>query len=268
MQHFNFFPLRRPRLSHRFTGDVKLRGKTALVTGAAKRIGHEIALGLARRGVNVIVHYQSSAADARRTVMEIKALGVDALAVRADQSNAKQVRSAVARAIRHFHAIDVLVAGAAVYKKTPFDTLTEADWDFHIDANLKGPFLWALEIGRHMKRRKQAGKIILFADWSAIRPYADYLPYCVSKAGVICLAKSLAKALAPRVQVNAIAPGPILLPPDVGPRERRAIVNATLVKRIGSPQDIVNSVLFLIEGSDFITGHTLVVDGGRLIADA
>jgi NAD(P)-dependent dehydrogenase (short-subunit alcohol dehydrogenase family) len=200
--------------------------------------------------------------------MEIKALGVDALAVRADQSNAKQVRSAVARAIRHFHAIDVLVAGAAVYKKTPFDTLTEADWDFHIDANLKGPFLWALEIGRHMKRRKQAGKIILFADWSAIRPYADYLPYCVSKAGVICLAKSLAKALAPRVQVNAIAPGPILLPPDVGPRERRAIVNATLVKRIGSPQDIVNSVLFLIEGSDFITGHTLVVDGGRLIADA
>ena len=245
---------------------MELRGKTALVTGAAKRVGRAIALGLARRGANIVVHYRGSAADARRTVAEIKSLGVDALAVRADQSNARQVRSAVAHAIKHFGAIDVLVASAAVYKKTPFDTLTEVDWDFHIDANLKGPFLFTLEVGRQMKRRGRAGKIILFADWAAIRPYADYLPYCVSKAGVICLAKSLAKALAPRIQVNAIAPGPVLLPPDISPRERRAIINATLVKRLGEPQDVVNAVLFLIEGGDFITGHTLVVDGGRLIA--
>lgn len=247
---------------------MELNGKTALVTGAAKRIGRAVALGLARRRANIVVHYRGSAVDAHRTVAEIKALGVDALAVRADQSNARQVREAVARAIKHFGGIDVLVTSAAMYKRTPFDTLTERDWDSHLDVNLKGPFLFALEVGRHMKRRKRAGKIILFADWAAIRPYADYLPYCVSKAGVICLTKSLAKALAPRVQVNAIAPGPVLLPTDVSLRERRAIINATLVKRIGNPQDIVNSVLFLIEGGDFITGHTLVVDGGRLIANA
>ena len=245
---------------------MKLKGKTALVTGAAKRVGREIAFGLARRGANIVVHYNSSAPDARRVVAEIKALGVDAIVVKANQTNAREVRVAVAKAVNHFRDIHVLVTSAAVYRKTPFDTLTERDWDFHIDANLKGPFLFALEVGRRMKKRGIAGKIVTFADWSAIRPYADYLPYCVSKAGVICLTKSLAKALGPKVQVNAIAPGPVLLPPDFTEKETREVIEATLVKRLGSPHDIVNSVLFLIEGGDFITGHTLVVDGGRLIA--
>jgi len=245
---------------------MNLTGKTALVTGAAKRVGREIALGLARRGANIVVHYNTSAAEARQAVTEIRKLGVDAVAVKADQSDAGQVKRAVAQAVRKLGEIDVLVASAAVYKKTPFDTLTEADWNLHIDANLKGPFLFSLEVGRRLKQGKRPGKIILFADWAAIRPYANYLPYCVSKAGVICLAKSLAKALGPRVQVNAIAPGPILLPPDMTDAERQAVVDATVVKRVGSPRDIVNTVLFLIEGSDFITGHTLMVDGGRLIA--
>lgn len=236
---------------------MKLKGKTALVTGGAKRVGREIALALARRGANVVVHYNTSAADARKVVTEIKALGVKAFAVKADQTNARQVRAAVQKAGK----IDVLAASAAVFKRTPFGTLTEADWDFHIDANLKGPFLFALEASRRMR----AGKIIFFADWAGIRPYRNYLPYVVSKAGIICLTKALAKELAPRIQVNAIAPGPVLLPEGLSQAERRTIVKATLVKRLGSPQDIVNSVLFLIEGSDFITGHTLVVDGGRLL---
>jgi NAD(P)-dependent dehydrogenase (short-subunit alcohol dehydrogenase family) len=237
---------------------VNLKGKTALVTGAAKRVGREIALALARRGANIVVHYNTSAADARRTVSEIEALGVDALAVKADQSNARQVRAAVQKAGK----IDVLIASAAVFKRTPFATLTEADWDFHLDANLKGPFLFALEASRRMT----AGKIILFADWAGIRPYRNYLPYVVSKAGIICLTKALAKELAPCIQVNSIAPGPVLLPDEFPESERRKVIKSTLVKRLGTPQDIVNSVLFLIEGSDFITGHTLVVDGGRLIA--
>jgi pteridine reductase len=245
---------------------MKLRGKTALVTGAAKRLGLEIALALARRGANIVVHYHRSAADARRVVAAVRRCGVEALAVKADQTNARQVRAAVARAIRRFGAVHVLVNSAAVYQKTPFAALTERDWDVHLDANLKGPFLFALEVGRHLQANHIHGKIINFADWAAIRPYANYLPYCVSKAGVICLTRSLAKALAPNVQVNAIAPGPVLLPPDFTAAEKQAVVNATLVKRIGSPQDVVNSVIFLIEGSDFITGHTLVVDGGRLIA--
>jgi NAD(P)-dependent dehydrogenase (short-subunit alcohol dehydrogenase family) len=241
---------------------MKLRGKTALVTGAGKRIGREIALALAKRGANIVVHYNTSAAEARHVVAEIQALGVNALAVRADQSKSRQVAAAVAKARRHFGRIDILVASAAVYKRTPFANLTEADWDFHIDANLKGPFLFALEVGKQMKR---PGKIVLFADWAAVRPYRHYLPYVVSKAGVICLAKALAKELAPRVQVNAIAPGPVLLPEDFPASERRKVIDSTLVKRLGSPLDIVNSVLFLLEGSDFITGHTLMVDGGRLL---
>ncbi len=237
---------------------MNLTGKTALVTGAGKRVGREIALALARRGAKIVVHYNSSAADARKVVAEIKALGVDALAVKADQTDARQVRDAVRKAGK----IDVLVASAAVFRRTPFETLTEEDWDFHIDANLKGPFLFALEAGRRMK----AGKMIFFADWAAMRPYRNYLPYLISKAGIICLTKALAKELAPNVQVNAIAPGPVLLPPDFTAKETRQVIESTLVKRLGSPQDIVNSVLFLIEGSDFITGHVLVVDGGRLIA--
>jgi NAD(P)-dependent dehydrogenase (short-subunit alcohol dehydrogenase family) len=236
---------------------MNLSGKTALVTGAAKRVGHEIALALARRGANVVVHYNTSAADARRVVKEIQAHGVRAIAVKADQSNARQVRDAVKKAGK----IDVLVASAAVFERTPLAKLTEADWDFHIDANLKGPFLFALEVARQMK----TGKMIFFADWAAMRPYRNYLPYLVSKAGIICLTKALAKELAPGIQVNAIAPGPVLLPADFPEAERSKVIDSTLVKRLGSPQDIVNSVLFLLEGSDFITGHVLVVDGGRLI---
>src|SRR2546425_5530724 len=213
---------------------MNLSGKTALVTGGAKRVGREIALGLARRGANVVVHYNSSAADARKVVAEIKALAVDAVAVKADQTNARQVRAAVQRAGK----IDVLVASAAVFKRTPFATLTEADWDFHIDANLKGPFLFALEASRQMR----SGKIILFADWAAIRPYRHYLPYLVAKAGIICLTKALAKELAPNVQVNAIAPGPVLLPEDFTVSQTQQVIESTVVKRLGTPQDIVNSV--------------------------
>jgi pteridine reductase len=236
---------------------MELRGKTVLVTGAAKRVGRAIALALANRGANIVVHYNRSAAEARRLVAEITALGVNAIAVKADQSNARQVTAAVKKAGK----IGVLVASAAVFERTPFEKLTVKDWDFHIDANLKGPFLFALEASRRMK----TGKMIFFADWAAIRPYRNYLPYLVSKAGIICLTKALAKELAPKIQVNAIAPGPVLLPADFPETERRKVIDSTLVKRLGSPQDIVNSVLFLIEGSDFITGHVLVVDGGRLI---
>ena len=146
-------------------------------------MGREIALSLARRGANVAVHYNTSAAAARKVVAEIKARGVDAIAVKANQANAREGAAAVAKAIKHFGTIHVLVNSAAVYEKTPFGKLTERDWDFHIDANLKGPFLFAVEVGRHMLKKKVPGKIVNFADWAAFRPYRHYLPYVVSKAG-------------------------------------------------------------------------------------
>jgi pteridine reductase len=244
---------------------MKLHGKVCLVTGAAKRVGRAIALALADRGAPIVVHYHRSAAEARAMVAEVRGRGVDAIAVRADQADARQVRAAVQQALRHFGRIDVLVNSAAVYRRTPFARLTERDWDFHLAANLKGPFLFALVVGQHLHRTRRTGRIINIADWAAMRPYRDYLPYCVSKAGVVCLTQVLAKELAPRVTVNAIAPGPVLLPTDFTAAARAQVIRSTVLRRLGSPADVVNAVLYLLEGGDFVTGHTLVVDGGRLI---
>ena len=165
---------------------------------------------------------------------------------------------------QRFGSLDVLVNSAANFQRTPFPTLSERDWDTALDTNLKGPFLCALYASRLMRRR--GGKIINLADWAGVRPYRDYLPYCVSKSGVIGLTKALAKELAPAIQVNAISPGPILPPPGMSRRERARIVKRVPLQRWGSPQDIVNTVLFLIEGTDFMTGSTIFVDGGQLIA--
>jgi len=138
-------------------------------------------------------------------------------------------------------------------------------WDASLDVNLKAPFLLSWTIGRAMRARGR-GRIVNLADWAGERPYNDYLPYCVAKAGVICLTKALAKALAPEVQVNAVAPGPVMPPDDLGPDERKAIVRATPLKRIGSPDDVARCVRFLAEEADFSTGAVYLVDGGRLIA--
>ena len=138
-------------------------------------------------------------------------------------------------------------------------------WDASLDVNLKAPFLLSWALGRAMRARG-GGRIVNLADWAGERPYNDYLPYCVSKAGIACLTKALAKALAPEVQVNAVAPGPVLPPDDVGPAERQAITRATPLKRIGTPEDVARCVRFLVEEADFSTGAIFLVDGGRLIA--
>jgi NAD(P)-dependent dehydrogenase (short-subunit alcohol dehydrogenase family) len=244
---------------------MTLEGKVALVTGGAKRIGQAIVLGLAKRGAHVAFSYHSSVKDARRTARAIEEQGVAALALRADLSNAAQTQRLIDRIGKRFGRLDVLVNSAANFHRTPFPTLSESDWDRALDTNLKGPFLCALHASRLMRRRG-GGKIINFADWSGLRPYRDYLPYCVSKAGVIGLTKALAMELAPRIQVVAIAPGPMLPPEEMSASARRRIARRVPLGRWGSPADIVNTVLFLIEGTDFMTGSTVFVDGGQLIA--
>ncbi|MDD5544165.1 MAG: SDR family oxidoreductase [Acidobacteriia bacterium] len=244
---------------------MKLKGSTAVVTGGALRVGREIALRLAERGANVAIIYNRSAEAALKTVNEIEAHGVQARAVQCDVSRVDQTKDVINSLAAEFGSLDVLVNNAAIYEKTPLPALTEDEWDRHIDINLKGSFFCAKFAGEIMLRQ-QRGKIINFADWSGVRPYADYLPYCISKAGVIAMTRGLAKSLAPHVQVNCIAPGPILLPADFTEEEREAIIKATPLKRIGSPQDIAATVIFLVEGSDFITGTMITVDGGRLIA--
>ncbi len=244
---------------------MELKGKTAFVTGGAKRIGRSISLRLARGGANVVVNYHTSAQEARSLLTEISRLGVKGIALRGDVSVSKDVNGMVAAAVKEFGSIDILVNNAASFPKTPFDKLTEADWDTTLATNLKGPFLCSKAVGDLMLKGK-GGKIINIADWAGIRPYVDYMPYCVSKAGVIALTKALAITLAPKVQVNAIAPGPIMLPEDLTDAERKEVFAKTPLKRTGSPEDIANAVAFLVEGSDFMTGAIIPVDGGRLIA--
>lgn len=243
---------------------MKLKGKTVLVTGAGRRVGKSIALALAEKGAQVAIHYNRSKKEARTVVKEIEKRGGAAHAVQGDLAKGRDCERIVQETVKVLGRLDVLVNNAAVFFKTPLFEVTEKDWDRTLDSNLKGSFFCAQAAAKAMQ--KEGGKIINFADWSGFRPYVDYLPYCISKAGVIAMTKGLAKTLAPKIEVNAIAPGPILLPEDLDPVEEEEISRNTPLKKIGSPQDIVSAILFLIEGTDFMTGATIVVDGGRLIA--
>jgi NAD(P)-dependent dehydrogenase (short-subunit alcohol dehydrogenase family) len=195
----------------------------------------------------------------------MKALGVNALAIQADISKSKQILKTVQQTLKKFGSIEILINNAAIFYKTPFEKIKESDWDQHIDINLKGTFLCCQQVGLAMLEKKM-GKIVNIADWAGLRPYRNYIPYCVSKAGVICLTQALAKTLAPHIQVNCVAPGPVLLPKQISDEEVKQIIQGTPLKRIGTPEDVAKTVLFLIEGSDFITGATYHVDGGRYIA--
>ena len=244
---------------------MKLKGKVALVTGGAKRVGRAIVLALAGRGAHVAFSYRTSTAEAKATARDIERLGVRAVAIRADVSRAADAWRLIAQTVKQLGGLDVLVNSAAVFFRTPWKTLTERDWDRTLDTNLKGPFLCSLAAGRVMQRRG-GGKIINIADWAGIKPSNDYLPYCVSKAGVIALTKALAKALAPTIQVVAIGPGPVALPEDFTAAERARIIKRVPLARMGSPKDIASTVVFLVEGTDFMTGSMVLVDGGQLIA--
>jgi NAD(P)-dependent dehydrogenase (short-subunit alcohol dehydrogenase family) len=244
---------------------MELRGKWALVTGGAKRIGIVIARELASRGANVVVHYHTSASEAADAVASLRALGVRAEALPADLGDAAQVRRLAEDAETCSGGIDVLVNNASNYLRERFDALTEATWDASLDVNLKAPFLLSWTIGRAMRARGD-GTIVNLVDWAAERPYRDYLPYCVSKAGLVALTKAFAKELAPTVRVNAVAPGPVLPPDDFGADTLAAIRRATPLGRIGSPEDVARAIRFLAEEASFSTGSILHVDGGRGIA--
>ena len=243
-----------------------LKGKAVLVTGAAKRVGAVIALACGRRGARVAVHYRGSEVEAERTAADIRALGTDAMTVHAELTREDEVESMMRAVAEKFGSLDVLVNNAAVFFKTPFATVTADDWDRTVDSNLKAVFLTCVHAGRRMQAQSGGGVIVNIADWAGVRPYTGYLPYCVSKAGVIALTQGLARTLAPKVRVNAVGPGPVLVPSDLPEAEAREIMEKTPLKRHVSPEDVAAAVAFLIEGSDFVTGFLLPVDGGRLIA--
>jgi NAD(P)-dependent dehydrogenase (short-subunit alcohol dehydrogenase family) len=244
---------------------MTLGGRWALVTGAAKRVGRAIALELAVRGANVVVHYRTSAKEAAHTVRDLEACGVRAFALGADLRSSAEAVALARDAEMRTGGLAVLVNNAANYLRVPFPELTEAVWDASLDTNLKAPFLLSWHVGLAMRARGE-GRIVNIADWAGERPYRDYLPYCVSKAGLVCLTRALAKELAPTVTVNAVAPGPVLPPADITEGQTRAISRATPLARLGTPEDVARCVRFLVEEADFTTGAVYHVDGGRGIA--
>lgn len=244
---------------------MELKGKVALVTGSAKRVGRAIALAMAERGATVAIHYRTSKAEADAFVQELAARSVRAQAFHADLEKVHEIETMVQEVLRAFGRIDVLVNCASVFYRKPLEEVTEYDWDRNLNTNLKAPFFLSKFAGLAM-RSQGAGKIVNIGDWAAIRPYKNYLPYTVSKSGLIGLTRALAKALAPEVQVNCVALGPVLPPGEYDDKEVQTLVQGTLVKRLGSPEDVARAVLFLCEGTDFATGSTLMLDGGRLIA--
>jgi len=243
---------------------MELKGRVALVTGAGKRVGRAIALALAERGAAIAIHYRSSRVEAEEGVARITAQGGRAQAFAADLENVAAIEQMVAQVLAAFGRIDVLVNCASVFYRKPLEELTEHDWDVNLDTNLKAPFFLAKFAGAAM-RRQGAGKIVNIGDWAGIRPYNNYLPYTVSKAGLIGLTRALAKALAPQVQVNCVALGPVMPPEDYDAAEIERLKQATLTKTLGSPEEVARAVLYLCEGTDFTTGSTLMLDGGRLL---
>jgi NAD(P)-dependent dehydrogenase (short-subunit alcohol dehydrogenase family) len=234
---------------------MNINGKVALITGSAKRIGREIALELTRRGAQIAVHYRSSMPDA--TVLA----GINGAAFQADLTDERAVQTMFQGISEKFGGLDILVNSASVFAPASADDTTPDDWDLQMNTNAKAPFFIAQHAARSMRARG-AGKIINIADVAGEVIWPGYLPYSVSKAALIAVNRGLAKAYAPEIQVNAIAPGPVLFPDYYTDEQKSAAVERTLLKRAGSPRDIVNAVVFLIE-NDYITGEVIHVDGGR-----
>jgi pteridine reductase len=242
--------------------------RVALVTGSGKkRVGSVVADALARRGCAIAVHYRSSAAEAAETVAALRGHGVAAEAFPADLADEVAVKEMVRAVLTTFGRIDVLVNCAAVWKSKPLEDVTAADVRLHFDTNALGTFLTCQHAGLAMTKQPEGGVIVNIGDWAEVRPYPGYAAYFPSKGAVTAITRCMAVELAhrnPSVRVNAILPGPVMLPPELTDAEKRRAIDATLVKREGSPQNVAQAVLSFLD-NDFVTGVCLPVDGGRTI---
>jgi NAD(P)-dependent dehydrogenase (short-subunit alcohol dehydrogenase family) len=243
---------------------MDLQDRVALITGG-KRIGSAIAIELARRGMHLALAFNRSRREAEEAADGIRAAGRRVAIVQADLSQGHDCQRLVDEVSGTLGRLDALVNMASVYSSVPFDRLDEAQWDAVVDVDLKASFLCARAAVPHLRAAK-GGRIVNFSDWLAAsgRPrYPGYVPYYVAKRAIIGLTEALALELAPDgILVNAIAPGPILAPPGTTEEERAAVEKSTPLGRWGGEQEIVKAVVFLLE-SDFVTGETMRVDGGR-----
>jgi NAD(P)-dependent dehydrogenase (short-subunit alcohol dehydrogenase family) len=238
------------------------KDKVALLTGGA-RIGQVVADSLAARGCDLALIYRGSQEAAQASAKAAISAGVRAITIRADATDEDQIEKAVKETCSAFGHIDILLNMASIYSSTP--NPNEADWSNTIDANARSVFLFSTHAAHIMKQSAGGGRIINFADWlpASGRPrYRGFVPYYASKAAVVALTESLALELAPDVLVNAVAPGPILAPPNLTPEESTSVIDATPLRRWGGAAEIAKVVLFLVD-SDFVTGECVRVDGGR-----
>lgn len=243
---------------------METRGRVALITGGAHRVGKAITLALAQGGANVIVNYHSSAGPAEETVAEARALGVDAIALQADVAQLDQVNEMVDTALERFGAVDILVNSASLWLKTLFPTQDVSDWHRVTSILINGSFYCANALAPGMLDRG-AGAIVNIVDLSVWKPWRNFTAHAVGKTALLALTRQLALELAPAVQVNAVAPGPVLPPPDYDEGQIAAVAARTLKKRWGTADDVADAVMFLIK-ADYITGEVIVVDGGERYA--
>jgi NAD(P)-dependent dehydrogenase (short-subunit alcohol dehydrogenase family) len=245
--------------------EKKLDGRVALVTGAAKRLGRFVALRLAEEGAAVAIHYGKSASEAQDVVREIEQRGRRAAAFSADLTDVQAIWQLFENAVRHLGRLDILVNSAANFLETKFAAATEEIWDASLDTNLKAPFFCCQAAAPHLAKSGQ-GVIVNFADIGGLVGWREFLPHSLSKAGVMLMTRVLAKELAPKIRVNAIAPGTISMAGDP-PEWQADFIRLAPLARTGRPDEIADAVLFLIH-AEFITGQVLVIDGGRTLGTA
>lgn len=235
-----------------------LHGKVALITGAAKRIGRNLALALAAGGADTAITYRESEAEARQTAAELEALGVKAAAVRCDVRDPQSVEKAVAEVVRRFGRLDLLVNNAGAFETAVLEEITVAQWDAMFETNTRGPFLMAKAAHLHLKAAH--GRIINIGSLGGLHPWPTHGHYCTSKAALHMLTQTMSKAFAPEISVNCVAPGMIVNGEVSADYEHFA--HKTPMKRNGSPEDVAAAVMFFATGPHFITGQILSVDGG------
>ncbi|MCZ7647902.1 MAG: SDR family oxidoreductase [Planctomycetota bacterium] len=241
----------------------RLSPSVALITGAGQRLGAALAGDLAARGFDLVLHAFRSTREARALAKRFEAQGRRVRVLRADLRKPAEVRKLAREAWRAFGALDLLVNNAAAFESTSLEGLNETALDAQLALNLKAPYLLSAELGRRMKRRGR-GQIVNLACLSAFRAWKDYVPYSISKAGLVALTQGLALLLAPEVRVNAVAPGVVLPPERYDASTLRALKRRIPLKRLGRPADVVRAVAYLVE-ADFVTGEVLRVDGGRAL---
>lgn len=235
---------------------MRMQDKHVLITGGARRIGRAIALEMAREGAGVAITYRKSKAEAEAVVAEMKALGAAAMAVECELKSQESARNAVDAVVREFRGIDVLVNNAGVFRSADFEQITIEEWDEVFDANVRGPFL--MSQAAMYELRKSRGRIVNLGSLGGMRAWATHAHYCSSKAALHMLTQSMAKAVAPEVMVNCVAPGMIEFEGD----HVAKFAQKTPMGRNGSAADVVGAVMYFAALAEFVTGQVLAVDGG------